>query len=119
MSRMEEFREFVNKYPLIRNEVKNGNMTWQEVYEDWVLFGDRDDYSKYVDNTNVSNNNQSPNLNMDSIKSIVNYVQKIDPDSVNKTLNTVQKLIQIVQTVGPKSSNVIPPISGLYSDWWD
>ena len=119
MGRMEEFRAFVTKYPKVRDDVVNGNRTWQDIYEDWVLFGEKDDYSKYANSQNNSTSNQSPSVNLDSIKSIVNYVQKLDPDSVNKTLNTVQKLIQIVQTVGPKTSNVIPPISGLYSDWWD
>ena len=49
----------------------------------------------------------------------MNYVQKINPDSLNKTLNTVQKVIQIAQTFsGPKSIPNIPT-SSLYSDWWD
>ena len=125
MSRMEEFRAFVNKYPLIKNEVHEGKKTWQNIYEDWVLFGETSDYEKYKENTSVNNDinkeNTSSNttVNLDSIKSIVNYIQKLDPDSVNKTLNTVQKVIQIVQTVGPKGVPSIPPINGLYSDWWD
>ena len=123
MSRMEEFRAFVNKYPLIKNEVHEGKKTWQNIYEDWVLFGETSDYEKYKDtslSTNeATNTNASSTVNLDSIKSIVNYIQKLDPDSVNKTLNTVQKVIQIVQTVGPKGVPNIPPINGLYSDWWD
>ena len=43
MSRMEEFRAFVNKYPLIKNEVRDGNKTWHNIYEEWVLFGETSD----------------------------------------------------------------------------
>lgn len=41
-SRMNEFREFVSKHPLVRNEVLNGKKTWQAIYEDWVILGEED-----------------------------------------------------------------------------
>ena len=33
-SRMNEFREFVNAHPLLRDELKSGKRTWQEIYEE-------------------------------------------------------------------------------------
>ena len=41
-SRIDEFREFVKKYPLIKEDVKNNKRTWQSFYEDWVLLGEND-----------------------------------------------------------------------------
>ncbi len=41
-SRMSEFREFVSLHPLLRDEVKKGSRTWQNIYEEWVLYGDGD-----------------------------------------------------------------------------
>ena len=71
------------------------------------------------DTTNNDQTQSNSTVNLDSIKSIMNYVQKINPDSLNKTLNTVQKVIQIAQTFsGPKSIPNIPT-SSIYSDWWD
>lgn len=128
-SKMENFRQFVSKHPLLRDEVRNNKFTWQNVYEEWVLYGEEDEsWKKYekqeqqdtFDTQSINEQNQTNStVNLDSIKSIMNYVQKINPDSLNKTLNTVQKVIQIAQTFsGPKSIPNIPT-SSLYSDWWD
>jgi hypothetical protein len=135
-SKMENFRQFVSKHPLLREEVRNNKFTWQNVYEEWVLYGEEDEsWKKYEKQEQINintfdtsqeepqtNNDQTQSnstVNLDSIKSIMNYVQKINPDSLNKTLNTVQKVIQIAQTFsGPKSIPNIPT-SSIYSDWWD
>lgn len=128
-SRMDEFRNFVSRYPKLRDDVRSGKRTWQNIYEEWVLYGEHDpqwqQYRSDVDpNQETANNNtqyQQPNqqsLN-DSIKNILSYVQKINPDSLNKTLNTIQKVIQIAQTFGPKSSIPTNFINSPYNDWWD
>ena len=117
--KMEEFRSFVSKHPLLRDEVRNNKFTWQNVYEEWVLYGEEDESWKKYEKVEQVNLTDTSTVNLDSIKSIMNYVQKINPDSLNKTLNTVQKVIQIAQTFsGPKSTPIIPT-SSLYSDWWD
>lgn len=123
-TKMEEFRLFVSKHPLLRDEVRSNKMTWQNIYEEWVLYGEEDDSWKKYEKEEVkqeTSNQETENdtVNLDSIKSIMNYVQKINPDNLNKTLNTVQKVIQIAQTFsGNKLPTPTAPAS-LYSDWWD
>ena len=60
---------------------------------------------------------------MDSIRNIIGYIQKINPDSITKTLNTVQKVVQIVQTLGGSSRRPMLPTNqmmpSMYNDWWD
>ena len=47
-SRMDEFKVFVSKYPLIKEDVRNGNKTWQQLYEDFVILGEDDEsFKKY------------------------------------------------------------------------
>lgn len=123
-SRMDEFRSFVMKYPKLRDEVNNGKRTWQSIYEEWVLYGDKTDWSKYQDNEikqNVNDNKKpgSVTLSVDTIKNIAGYLKKINPDDLNKTLNTVQKVIQIIQTVGGNKTGNINLGSSVYNDWWD
>ena len=123
-SRMDEFRSFVMKYPKLRDEVNNGKRTWQSIYEEWVLYGDKTDWSKYQDNEikqNVNENKKpgSVTLSVDTIKNIAGYLKKINPDDLNKTLNTVQKVIQIIQTVGGNKTGNINLGSSVYNDWWD
>lgn len=123
-SKMDEFREFVNKYPKIRDEVRQGKRTWQNIYEEWVLYGENDNqWQQYRSDTSQQKPNNSSNntpLNVDSIKSIVGYVKSINPDSLNRTLNTIQRVIQIAQSVGGSKTSVSPPMyPGPYNDWWD
>jgi hypothetical protein len=123
---MDEFKEFVVKYPKLRDDVRSGTRTWQNIYEEWVIYGESDrQWDKYR-STNDSSSSQGPisrngnnvNVNMDGIKNVVSYIQKINPDSINRTLNTVQKVIQIAQGFGGKSKST-PYINSPYDDWWD
>ena len=121
--KMDEFKIFVSKYPLLRDEVRNNKMTWQNIFEEWSLYGENDEYwKKYKKEEEIqldASTAKDSTVNLDSIKSIVNYVQKINPDSLNKTLNTVQKVIQIAQTFSGSKVPTIPQAPSLYSDWWD
>lgn len=123
-SRMDQFREFVNAHPLLREDVRSGKRTWQNIYEEWVLYGDNEQQWGAYSNQQAAKPKNDGSVNFDSIKSIVGYVQKLNPDSVNKTLNTVQRVIQIVQTLGggSKTPTIPGPSSGMssmYNDWWD
>lgn len=120
-SRMSEFREFVSLHPLLRDEVKKGSRTWQNIYEEWVLYGDGDNlWQKYKEKAKEETKSQKIGdmLNMDKVKNVIGYVKKINPDQINRTLNNVQKVIQIVQTVGGTKGVTVNP-SNVFSDWWD
>lgn len=120
-SRMNEFREFVSLHPLLRDEVKKGSRTWQSIYEDWVLLGDKDslwDSFKVKSKEEVKEKTIGDMLNIDKVKNVIGYVKKINPDQINRTLNNVQKVIQIVQTVGGNKTVNIGQASA-FSDWWD
>lgn len=126
MSRMNEFREFVSIHPLLRDEVKNGKRTWQNIYEEWVLYGDDASiWKEYLSENNEEKARKKEQgvlegvLNTDGIKNILGYVKNIKPDKVNSTLNNIQKIIQIVQTVGGSKQVSVPNVSSVFSDWWD
>lgn len=116
-SRMDEFREFVKKYPLLREAVKNNNSSWQKIYEEWVLYGDDDRWTQYANDTSKTKTN---NFDFNNVKKVFDYAKKINPDNLNKTLNNVQKVIQIAQTVGGNKA-ISTPVNAVstFSDWWD
>lgn len=122
-SKMDQFREFVSKHPLLRDEVRSGKRSWQNIYEEWVLYGEGDKewegYKETKKKPEETKTNQEPQSLNDSVKNILSYVQKINPDSLNKTLNSVQKVVQIAQSFGGKSSVPTSFISSAYNDWWD
>ena len=41
-SKLEQFKDFVRRHPLLRDEVRNNRRTWQSIYEEWVLYGEND-----------------------------------------------------------------------------
>ncbi len=111
MSRMDEFRTFVNQYPKIKEDVRNGNRTWQSVYEDFVILGvDNDVWDKYKEKKTATDF-----LSSDGLKNIMGYIKKINPDSISKTLNTVQKVLQISQSFRGRTGLY----NANYNSWWD
>lgn len=118
-SRMDEFREFVSKHPLVRDEVKKGTATWQQIYENWVILGENDDSWKKYEKVETTEQPKKIEdlLGQANLKNIWGYIKKINPDSISKTLNTVQKVLQITQSFGGK--NVSSLYNANYNSWWD
>ena len=120
-SRMDEFREFVKVHPLVRDEVKSGTRSWQQIYEDWYIMGDGDDiwdkYKTQASSTPTENKKLEDLLTSENLKNIWGYVKKINPDSISKTLNTIQKVLQITQSFGGR--NVSSLYNANYNSWWD
>ena len=113
-TRMDEFREFVSRYPLVREDVTSGKKTWQNIYEDWVILGENNIvWDKYKE----SKKETIDLLSSENLRNIMNYVKKINPDSISKTLNTVQKILQITEGIGGKGRTGF--FNGNYNSWWD
>lgn len=120
-SKMDAFREFIKKYPKIRQDVLEKKTTWQKVYEDFVILGEEDPvfdiYKKEVSSPLPKLPNINNLINNKDVKNIIEYAKKINPDNISKTLNNVQKVLQIAQSFGSK------PKPGLYNgqvnSWWD
>ena len=111
---MDEFREFVSRYPLVREDVVSGKKTWQNIYEDWVILGENNSvWDKYKE----SKKETIDLLSSENLRNIMNYVKKINPDSISKTLNTVQKILQITEGIGGKGRTGF--FNGNYNSWWD
>ena len=120
-SRMNEFKEFVRKYPLLKDEAHSGSKTWQMIYEDWVIYGDDDSkWNQYIEKKIEKEKSKENTLDFSNVKKVFDYAKNINPDNLNKTLNNVQKVIQIAQTVsGNKTISAPTSAVSTFSDWWD
>jgi len=118
---MNEFKEFVRKYPLLKDEVHSGSKTWQMIYEDWVIYGDDDSkWNQYIEKKIEKEKSKENTLDFSNVKKVFDYAKNINPDNLNKTLNNVQKVIQIAQTVsGNKTISAPTSAVSTFSDWWD
>ena len=52
-AKMEEFRVFVSKHPLLRDEVRKNTFTWQNIFEEWSLFGEDDPLWKKYESLDI------------------------------------------------------------------
>ena len=119
-SRMDEFRDFVSRYPKVRDDVISGKRTWQQIYEDWVILGEKNEiWNGYArENRNSTEPKKLEDLiTSDNLKTIVGYIKKINPDSLSKTLNTIQKVLQITQSFGGNAPTAL--YNANYNSWWD
>jgi ethanolamine ammonia-lyase large subunit len=67
---VQEFKKFVKRHPKLITEVRKGTKTWQELYEDWTIIGEKDDYwNEYRDEevtVKVKNTNNQASVENDT-----------------------------------------------------
>ena len=105
--RINEFKEFVKANPIIKNIMDSQNKTWQQLFEEWTMFGPMDflnNYDKNKDNitkeANTIQSSKEPSQLGDMVKTCIDYVKKINPDNVTKTISNIQKLMALVAGAG-------------------
>ncbi len=113
----EQFKEFVKTKPELANYVINNEMTWQKFYELYDLYGeDETIWSKY---TNESSKSVKPT------KKIADYMEKFDPDSLQKHIENAQKALDIFSELATKTTeninnnikpNIARPLSKFFGD---
>ena len=119
--KIEEFKEFVKNNPNIKQIMKIHKLSWQNLFEEWSLLGGEKTIENYSGEGDVSMNRTSTSKASipvtkemaqlgDMIKTCVNYVKKINPDSISKTVNNVQKLMALVAGIG--AANTVKAAKG-------
>lgn len=117
MSKIDEFKEFVHTKPELANFVKNGDLTWQDFYEMWFLYGkdhaiwkpySKDESKKEETTTetikeeNTNDDRQKKEENF-GVNDIVNMFKKIDMNSIKNNIAGVQKAITLIQEMTTKT----------------
>ena len=105
-----EFKEFIKSHPGLRKVVYEQNKSWQNIFEEWSLFGDSNIWDKYLDEDGAQKSESILEKNIpitkeaqqlgDYLKTCINYVKKINPDNVSKTVTNIQKLMALVAGIG-------------------
>ncbi|MGM9986632.1 MAG: spore coat protein YlbD [Bacillaceae bacterium] len=125
-SSVQQFKQFVKSHPKLRGIVRNGEKTWQELFEEWYLLGDNDPTWKKYREGNVkedvksSADTKSKGVNKNFIQSILKrndsekdgeekdgklldtitgYVKKMDPDQIQSQITNVRSAIENIQKI--------------------
>lgn len=123
MSKLEEFKKYVKKYPKLISYVKEGKMTWQDFYELYDIYGENDEvWSKYISesssmnasNINSNNTNTNNSINTDSVSNddsnkesksitsvgdVVKMIKNMDVNKVQDGISSLQKAVDLFSTI--------------------
>jgi len=97
-NKLSEFKEFVKNNPSLIKYVKNKTMSWQDFYELYVLYEDKEDvFSEYLkkENNEEITSKTSNNGGVRSFSDILNMAKNIDVDKVQNGITSLQKAISL------------------------
>ncbi|MDE5566109.1 MAG: YlbD family protein [Anaeroplasmataceae bacterium] len=128
-AKLDEFKEFVKKHPLIKGMVDSKQKTWQELFEDYCMLGEEafpEEQVKEETAVEVKKETKSLGATEDLIKTVVGYVKKIDPDQVTKTVTSIQKVLELFGGIGgaatgsalAKKSTGDPLFDKRFDEWY-
>ena len=128
-AKLDEFKEFVKRHPLLKQEVMDRRKTWQEIYEDYVLLGE-DSFVEYKQEKQASTEEKTKTASLggaeDIVKQIMGYAKKLDPDTITKTVTSIQKVIELFSSFGggaaagnlAKKSTGDPLFDKRFDEWY-
>lgn len=122
-----KFKEFAREHPKLLDEVRNHKRSWQEIYEEWDIFGEdhevwdrylpdqakKDKGAKHSEEAAQSDENpESSKKGKPSIGNLFAMLEKIDYDKVQKNIeqlsgamDTAQKVLEQFQKKGSSSGS--------------
>ncbi|WP_342430484.1 YlbD family protein [Neobacillus sp. FSL H8-0543] len=108
------FKEFVSNNPKLILEVRKGEATWQELYEDWYLLGEEDSRWEIIRSENKIQSEENTDKKGDWISTIMGTIQKMDPEQVQHYINNLSQALGAIQGVlsqfqGSNKTNQVKP----------
>ncbi|MEK3989443.1 MULTISPECIES: YlbD family protein [Robertmurraya] len=123
---VQKFKEYVRAHPELIKQVRSGTNTWQELYEEWYLFGEEDSKedgtddhrSQSTESTKETSTEESSKK--DWMSTVLGAVRNMDPNqlqhhivSISSALGAIQGVISSLQggnsSPNPPKKNVSPP----------
>ncbi|KAF1681025.1 MULTISPECIES: YlbD family protein [Bacillus] len=95
-----DFKQFVKKHPKLIKEVRKEQRSWQDVYENWVLFGESDPiWDPYRESKEVVETVPEPSEKNDFVSKMVTAVKKMDANQMNEQINKMSQSISSLQSL--------------------
>lgn len=82
MSQLEEFKKFVTTVPSVREDVLSGRYTWQQLYEIYTMYGEKDRF------WNAYKKDSGLDFSM-----LMSMVKNMDLDAVSSGLRSLEKML--------------------------
>ena len=93
----EDFKKFVKENPRLLRYINNKEMTWQQFYEMYDMYGENNEvWDKYLTDKKDNNN----------ISDFLNYFKSINLDNVQEGINSIQRVLGVLGDIaGSKTVN--------------
>ncbi len=111
MSKLDEFKEFAHSLPHLRELVRKGKYTWQELYERYDIYGPQDDVFIVKEEVKEENNEskKETKVKKEGLDSILDAISGFDVDKISDGLNGMKKILNVLSEV--TRTDDTPPIS--------
>lgn len=96
MNKLDSFKDFVKNNPSLLKYVKNKEMTWQNFYEMYDMYGeDNNIWNDYIKEKSISNTVSSI-----GVSDIINWIKNVDVDKMQESINSVQRVLGVLEDLG-------------------
>jgi len=100
---IQQFKMFVKENPGLIKEVRNGNVTWQELYEEWYLLGEEDSRWESYREGNQGSKKQEDSEEQEKsgewMSKIINTVKNMDQEQLQGQIGNISQAIAAIQGV--------------------
>lgn len=106
MDKLEEFKAFIKDKPFLATQVKDGNITWQTLYETYDMFGPEHEFFKEPKEENEeATTNQTDTSNgsptAENVNRFFKQLQKVDTKKISDGLENIKKIVGLVDEFRP------------------
>lgn len=128
---VEKFKSFVKEHPGLIKEVRKGEHTWQDLFEDWYLLGEDDPRWETYQSEDTEETKSKTKTKKSSktekgwMNQIGNVLQKMDPDQMDHHIHNLSQAIAAIQGVlaqfqgsssgGTQNQNTTPEVKNPFS----
>ncbi|WP_245947252.1 YlbD family protein [Bacillus taeanensis] len=108
---LESFKKFVKSHPKLIKEVRGGNKTWKEIYEEWYFLGEEDEKWKAYKQSGAEHKGKKESSDTKSamMDGVFSKLKNMDLNEVQKhitqisaAIDQIQQLVQQFQPQKPK-----------------
>lgn len=104
---VESFKNFVKDKPSLINYVESGKKSWQDFYNLYSLYGEKEDvWKKYLEEG--ASEVAGATLGTVTFKDLFEQFKNVDVSSIRDSLNSLQKGINYISDLAKEKESSIP-----------
>lgn len=115
MDKLQEFKSFIKTKPDVLDKIHNNEITWQQVYETYDLYGSNHSLFGATEEKEVKNETKSEEktpfkTRSEYVNNALKMFQDVDMDKVTSNLQSIQKVMgifgEITKGVGKDNQSI-------------